>query len=105
MAAVSKVDANSKVTVSNAEAVAEIKMGEAKAAEISHEKDAEANHYGQLLSADIGMDQKDILKHTFLSLLEKKHAEATLFLGYKKIPIFTESGKSVPVTKNIFPGR
>jgi hypothetical protein len=78
-------------------------MGEAKAAELSYGKDAEANHYGQLLSAEIGMDQKDVLKHTFLSLLEKKQAEATLFLGYKKIPIFAESGKSVPLTKNIFP--
>ena len=63
-AAVSKIDAFSKVRISNAEAVAEIKMGEARAAEISYGKDAEANHYGQLLSAEIGMDQKDVLKHS-----------------------------------------
>jgi hypothetical protein len=103
LSAVTIIDANSKIAIANAEAIATVKSGEAKAAKITYEKDAEADHYGQLLSAEIGMHTDDVLRHAFLSSLEKKQQEAKLFVGYKKVPILSEAGKDVPLMKKILP--
>ena len=53
MSAVTIIDANSKIAIANAEAIATVKSGEAIAAKITYEKDAEADHYGHLLSISI----------------------------------------------------
>ena len=102
-AAIAKVTSTGTRSLANAAADARIKAGKAQAQRVGHEKDAQADHYGRLLSADIGMSKNDVLQYTFLSSLQDTKKDANMFVGYKKVPILTEAGKDVPLLKNVVP--
>ena len=97
------ITASGTRSFAKAAADATIKAGKAQAERIGHEKDAQAEHYGRLLSADIGMSINDVLQYTFLSSLQDTQKDANMFVGYKKVPILTEAGKDVPLLKNVVP--
>jgi hypothetical protein len=101
--AISSADATVTVVSANAEEHARITAGQAQAQSIELFKAAETKHYKSLLN-DAGMSKEDVLRHNFLSALESQ-TDSQLFLGYKKVSMFAETGKSKPLLKDIIPSR
>ena len=101
--AISSADATVTVVSANAEEHASITAGQAQAQSIELFKAAETKHYKSLLN-DAGMSKEDVLRHNFLSALESQ-TDSQLFLGYKKVSMFAETGKSKPLLKDIIPSR
>ena len=83
-AAIAKVTASGTQSFAKA-ADATIKAGKAQAERIGHEKDAQAEHYGRLLSADIGMSINDVLQYIFI-VLAGYPKDANMFVGTRKYP-------------------
>jgi len=101
--AISTADATVTVVSANADKYTSIKAGEAQGERIELLKAAETKHYKSLLN-DAGMSKEDVLRHNFLNALEGQ-TDSQLFLGYKKVSMFAETGKSKPLLKDVIPSR